>query len=305
MGGVEKMKNIKFTIPEEEILSSGHYACQGCGAALAMRYALKALGRKTVMVIPAGCWSIIDGPFPYSALGVPLFHTAFETAASVATGIKAGFEIKGKKDINVVAWAGDGGTTDIGIQALSGAVERGEDIIYICYDNEAYMNTGVQRSSSTPYGARTTTTPKNAFKNTDKKNMVEIMAAHNIPYTATASISHPEDFIEKIRKAKEIRGPKYIHILAPCPVGWGFPPNLTVKIARLAVLTNMFPLYEVKDGVYKVYKPPSKKPVEEYLKLQARFKHLSEKEIEEIQKKVDINWKKLLKKEEMTNQQII
>jgi len=290
---------MKLTIPEEEILSTGHLACQGCGAALAMRYALKALGRKVIIALPACCWTVIDGPFPYSSVGVPLFHTAFETTASVASGVKAALELQKKEEITVLGWAGDGGTMDIGIQALSGAVERGDNFIYVCYDNEAYMNTGIQRSSSTPYGAWTTTTPAKTFKSTPKKNMVEIMVAHKIPYAATASISHPEDFIGKLRTAKEIKGTKYLQIIAPCPVGWRYSPELTIKTARLAVQTNIFPLYEVKYGKYRVKKSASPKPVAEYLKLQGRFKHLKDKEISEIQKRVDEEWKLLLKKEEV------
>ncbi len=289
---------MKLTIPEEEILSTGHLACQGCGAALAMRYALKALGRKVIIALPACCWTVIDGPFPYSSVGVPLFHTAFETTASVASGIEAALEIQEKKGVTVLGWAGDGGTMDIGIQALSGAVERGDNFIYVCYDNEAYMNTGIQRSSSTPYGAWTTTTPAKTFKSTPKKNMVEIMVAHKIPYAATASISHPEDFIGKLRTAKEIKGTKYLQIIAPCPVGWRYSPELTIKAARLAVQTNIFPLYEVKYGKYRVKKSASPKPVAEYLEFQGRFKHLKATQISEIQKKVDEEWMILLKKEE-------
>jgi len=289
---------VKLTIPEEEILSTGHLACQGCGAALAMRYALKALGRKVIIALPACCWTVIDGPFPYSSVGVPLFHTAFETTASVASGIEAALELQKKEGITVLGWAGDGGTMDIGIQALSGAVERGDNFIYVCYDNEAYMNTGIQRSSSTPYGAWTTTTPTKTFKSTPKKNMVEIMVAHKIPYAATASISHPEDFIGKLRTAKEIKGTKYLQIIAPCPVGWRYSPELTIKVARLAVQTNIFPLYEVKYGKYRVRKSANPKPVTEYLKLQGRFKHLTDKLVADIQKNVDEEWRTLLKKEE-------
>jgi len=213
---MDRTKEVKYTLPTDEVMNPGHLACQGCGATLAMRYALKALGRDTIVVIPACCWSIIDGPFPYSSLGVPLFHTAFETAGSTASGVVAGLQIK-NKTTQVLAWAGDGGTADIGLQALSGAAERGEDFIYVCYDNEAYMNTGTQRSSSTPYGAWTSTTPVNKFKTRPKKNMIEIMAAHSMPYVATANTSYPEDFVAKLQKAKSMRGPKYIQILAPCP----------------------------------------------------------------------------------------
>jgi pyruvate/2-oxoacid:ferredoxin oxidoreductase beta subunit len=289
---------MRLSIPDIEIMSPGHVACQGCGATLAFRYALKALGKQTIVTIPACCWSVIDGPFPYSAAGVPLLHTAFETAASTASGIKAALEAKGIKDVSVLAWAGDGGTMDIGIQALSGAVERGDDIIYICYDNEAYMNTGIQRSSSTPHGAWTTTTPVRNFKVGPKKNMVEIMAAHKIPYTATANIAYPEDFIVKLQKARSIREPKFLQILSPCPVGWKFPSHLAIKIAKLALETCIFPLYEVENNRYTISRRPRrKKPVKEYLSLQGRFRHLHEEAISKIQQMVDAEWEILLRKE--------
>ncbi|MDB4349531.1 3-methyl-2-oxobutanoate dehydrogenase subunit beta [Omnitrophica bacterium] len=298
---MDRDKKIRYTIPQDEIMSPGHVACQGCGATLAMRYALKALGRDTILIIPACCWSVIDGPFPYSSVGVPLFHTAFETGASTASGIAAALEIKGKKDVNVLTWAGDGGTADIGIQALSGAVERYDDFIYVCYDNEAYMNTGIQRSSSTPYGAWTTTTPVGKFKSRPKKNMVEIMVAHNIPYAAAANTSYPEDFVVKLKKAKEIRGPKYIQVLAPCPVGWKYPSEKTITIGKLAFETCLYPVYEVIDGKYIVKRPPQKRPVEEYLKLQGRFRHLEEAVVKRIQDNVDVAWERLLGKEEASS----
>jgi len=186
-----KKKRMHLSLPPEEYMHSGHLACQGCGATLAMRYALKALGPRTALSIPACCWSVIDGPFPYSSLSIPIFHCAFETAAVSAAGLKAGLEMVGDKETTVVAWAGDGGTFDIGIQALSGVAERNDNIIYVCYDNEAYMNTGIQRSSATPYGAWTTTTPVKHYKNRPKKDIDAIMAAHRIPYLATANISYP------------------------------------------------------------------------------------------------------------------
>jgi len=297
MGRRKKVKP-RFSIPQEEIMHPGHVACQGCGATLAMRYALKALGRNTIAVIPACCWSIIDGPFPYSSIGIPLFHTAFETAASTASGVAAGLAALGRaKDTNVLAWAGDGGTADIGIQALSGAVERRENLLYVCYDNEAYMNTGIQRSSSTPYGAWTTTTPAKNFKTLHKKNMVEIMVAHDIPYAATANTSYPEDFVAKVNKAKAMQGPKYIQILAPCPTGWKYPSEKTVTLGKLAYETCIYPMYEVREGKYTVRKPAKKKPVEEYLKLQGRFKHLTNRELHFMQKNVDLAWEKLVGKE--------
>ncbi len=284
-------------IPEEEIMSSGNVACQGCGANIAMRHALKALGRNTVLTIPACCWTVIDGPFPYSSVGVPNFHTAFATAASAAAGIRAAFDMLGKNP-SIVAWAGDGGTYDIGLGALSGAAERNDDMIYVCYDNEAYMNTGIQRSSSTPPGAWTTTTPVERPKQSVKKDIVSIMAAHRIPYIATASISHVEDLIAKFEKAKGIKGMRFILIICPCPPGWKYDPKLTVKLARLAVQSRVFPLLEIKNGIeWKLNREITRpKPVADYLKLQGRFKHLSEEEIAKIQRNIDKDWELLLRK---------
>lgn len=291
---------MRLTIPEQELMTSGHKACQGCSGAMAMRYALKALGDKTVVVIPACCWTVFEGEFPYTCMRIPLLHTAFETAASASSGVRAALKIKGKDDVTVMAWAGDGGTFDIGLQALSGAVERNENFIYVCYDNEGYMNTGIQRSSSTPYGAWTTTTPVEAFESGHKKNIVEILVAHDIPYAATACVAYPEDLIKKIEKAKGIYGSKFIHILAPCPAGWRFPTNWTVKIARIAVETNVFPLYEVENGKYTINRKPKKRPLKEYFELQGRFRHLSDDIIAELQARIDENWNKLIKKEEMS-----
>lgn len=286
---------MRFTVPEKELMFPGHVACPGCGGALAMRFALKALGEKTMVVLPACCWTIIDGPFPMHSLHVPVLHTAFETAAIAASGVKAGLDIQGKKDITVMAWAGDGGTLDIGIQALSGAAERNDDIIYTCYDNEAYMNTGIQRSSATPKGAWTTTTPEKTPKAEPKKNITEIMIAHRIPYCATATLAYPEDLIRKFKKAQSIRGTKFIHIFAPCPTGWKMAPDLMIKICRLAVETNIFPIYECENGInYSInIKPKNQISVIDYLKLQGRFSHLTQKEIEQIQKSVDFEWELL------------
>jgi 2-oxoisovalerate ferredoxin oxidoreductase beta subunit len=295
-----KPKKIHLTIPEEEIMSPGHLACQGCGAALAMRYALKALGPKTITAIPACCWAVIDGPFPYSAAGVPIYHCAFETAASTASGISYALKAMNNQEITTLAWAGDGGTFDIGLQALSGAAERGDHIIYIVYDNEAYMNTGIQRSSATPYGAWTTTTPIKHFKKAAKKNIMDIMVAHHIPYCATANIAYPEDFVKKLQKAQKIKGCKFIHLYAPCPTGWKHSPATTIKVARLATQTRVFPIYEVEDGHYKITKKINKfTPVEEYLKEQGRFRHLSADEVGHIQKSVNQNWDRLLKLEQI------
>ena len=291
---------MKLTIPEQEILNPGHLACQGCGATMAMRYVLKAVGRNVTLNFPACCWSVIDGPFPYSAVGVPLYHVAFETAAASASGIRAGLDMLGKTDTKVIAWAGDGGTFDIGIQALSGAAERGDDILYICYDNEAYMNTGIQRSSSTPTGAWTTTTPATNPKTSPKKDMIAIMAAHRIPYTATANIAFPEDIIKKVQKALTFKGTKFIQIFATCPTGWKMRPEYAVKVARLAFDTKVFPLYEVEGGdKWKITRKPKGLPVEEYLKLQGRFRHLKTEDVIAIQKEVDKNWARLEKMAEM------
>jgi pyruvate ferredoxin oxidoreductase beta subunit/2-oxoisovalerate ferredoxin oxidoreductase beta subunit len=288
---------MKLTIPEPELMESGHLACQGCGATLAMRYALKALGPNTAFSIPACCWSVIDGPFPYSSLRVPIFHTAFETAAAAASGMKAGLEMIGDKETNVVAWAGDGGTFDIGIQALSGAAERNDNFLYICYDNEAYMNTGIQRSSATPRLSWTTTTPEKHPKETPKKDIVAIMAAHRMPYVATCSVAYPEDMVKKVKKAKDIQGCKFIHVFAPCPTGWRSAPETCVKLAKLAVQTKVFPLYEVFNGVdYKIsIKPAKPRPVTEYTKIQGRFRHLTVEDLKQIQKVVDWEWERLLK----------
>ena len=290
---------MKFDIPKEELLGSGHLACPGCGATQAMRYALKALGEKTIIVLPACCWSIIAGPFPYSSLGVPLYHTAFETAAAAAAGVKAGLEIQGDTETNVLAWAGDGGTFDIGIQALSGAAERNDDIIYICYDNEAYMNTGIQRSSATPWGAWTTTTPVRHFKNRPKKDIMMVLAAHKIPYAATATVAYPDDLIAKVKKAKTIKGTRFLHIFSPCPPGWKIPSEISIRLARLAVETKIFPLYEIENGeTYRISRQPKGIPVVEYMKYQGRFKHLSSEHMVDIQNTVDKEWERLLHREE-------
>ncbi len=293
---MKKEKKMKLSLPEEELMNPGHLACQGCGATLAMRYVLKALGQKVVLCLPACCWSIIDGPFPYSCLDVPIFHCAFETAAVSASGVKAGLEMVGDTETTVVAWAGDGGTFDIGLQALSGVAERNDNILYVCYDNEAYMNTGIQRSSATPYGAWTTTTPVKHFKERPKKDIEAIMAAHRIPYIATASIGYPEDLFRKAKKAKEIEGTRFLHIYAPCPVGWKSRPEDTVKLARMAVQNAIFPIYEIEWGEKYTLniKLKEKKPISDYLKIQGRFRHLAEKEIALMQKEVDRKWERLL-----------
>jgi len=282
-------------LPKEEYLLKGHAACAGCGPSIAIRLLFKALGNKVILVVPACCTTVIQGPYPFTAFAVPLQNMLFEATGAAASGIAAALRIRGLEDVTVVGWAGDGGTVDIGIQALSGAAERGANFIYICYDNEAYGNTGLQRSGATPYGAWTTTTPTG--KKERKKNMPFIMAAHRIPYVATACPSYPLDFINKLQKAREIKGTKYIHVLTPCPTGWRYDASKTVEIGRLAVQTGIWALYEIENGKFRL-NPPSdrlidkskRKPVKEYLSMQERFRHLTESDIEKIQKWVDEDW---------------
>ena len=285
-------------LPKKELVYKGNSACMGCSAVLGMRHVLKALGEKTVLIIPAGCSTIIQGLYPKSAIGVPLLNMAFEAAAAAATGVTAGFRAQGKRDIKVVAWAGDGGTFDIGLQALSGAAERQTDMIYICYNNEAYMNTGIQRSSATPYGALTTTTP--GGKRLPKKDLDAIVLAHDVPYLATANTGYPQDLYRKVKKAKEKEGFRFIHILSPCPPGWRFDSNLTVTLAKLAVQTGLWVLFEVEDGKFKLSGPSRKfvdptkrKPIEDYLKVQGRFSELTDDDKKQIKKQIEENWQEI------------
>jgi pyruvate/2-oxoacid:ferredoxin oxidoreductase beta subunit len=280
-----------------DLFTPGHYGCPGCGAALAMRQTLSALGEDTIIVMPAGCWSTFIGIYPYSCLTVPVLSVAFASTAAVAAGVKSGLSIQGNDHTTVLAWAGDGGTFDIGIQALSGAAERNEDIIFVCYDNEAYMNTGIQRSSATPQGTVTTTTPASAPKRQKKKDIVAIMAAHGVPYTATASIAYPDDLIAKLTKAKSIRGTKFLHLYASCPTGWRHAPELSVEVARMAVKSRVFPLYEVTDGENWQLSPmPGKEPIDVYLKIQGRFKVMGPEAAAEFQNNVDRSWQSLIRK---------
>jgi pyruvate/2-oxoacid:ferredoxin oxidoreductase beta subunit len=287
---------IRDAIPQPELLDSGHLACPGCGAPLAMRMVLKELGEKTVVVLPACCWSIIAGPYPQSSLHVPLYHTAFETGAAVASGIRAALDARGDDETTVMVWAGDGGTFDIGLQALSGAAERNENFLYVCYDNEAYMNTGIQRSSATPWGAWTTTTPTHEPQSTRKKDILAIMAAHRIPYAATASLSYPVDLLAKVRKAKAMRGTRFLHILSPCPPGWKHADDLTIEMGRMAVRSRVFPLLEIENGMhwrFTVDHPGD--PIEPYIRAQGRFRHLDSAAIERIQAEIDSRWEYLVK----------
>ncbi|HYD50989.1 MAG TPA: thiamine pyrophosphate-dependent enzyme [Gemmatimonadaceae bacterium] len=278
-------------VPERELMTAGHLACPGCGGALAMRMVLKELGENTVVVLPACCWSIIAGPFPQSSLKVPLYHTAFETGAAVASGVRAALDLRGDTETTVLVWAGDGGTFDIGLQALSGAAERNENILYCCYDNEAYMNTGIQRSSATPWGAWTSTTPARQPQASPKKDILAIMAAHRIPYAATASVSYPVDLLEKVRRARATRGTRFLHILAPCPPGWKFADERSIDMGRLAVQTRVFPLMEVEDGTrWRFTMEHAGEPVERYLRPQGRFRHMSDEDVRQVQANVDERW---------------
>jgi pyruvate ferredoxin oxidoreductase beta subunit len=284
MEGINDMTKVT-ELPEEEYIYPGTRACAGCSMALIYRIALKALGSNTIITVPASCLTVLHGMQGFCTTKVSVLHTPFATTGASASGIVASLEEKGlSDDINVVAFAGDGGTVDIGIQSLSGAVERGTNFIFACYDNEAYMNTGVQRSGSTPPGAFSTTTPEG--KTGYKKNMAKILEAHGIPYVATAISSYPLDIYDKFLRAKMIYGSKYIHILAPCPPGWGYDPKDSIKIGRLAVQTGFWPLYEVIDGKFilskdsaKYVDPSKRKPIEEYLTAQKRFKRINTEQI--------------------------
>jgi pyruvate/2-oxoacid:ferredoxin oxidoreductase beta subunit len=285
---------IKDRIPQQELMDSGHLACPGCAAPLAMRLTLKALGSKTIVALPACCWSIIAGPWPQSSLKVPLYHTAFETGGAAASGIRAALDVRGDRETTVVAWAGDGGTFDIGLQALSGAAERNENIIYCCYDNEAYMNTGIQRSSATPWGAWTTTTPTAHPESNPKKDIMAIMAAHKIPYAATATVAYPEDLVTKVEKAKAIRGTRFLHILSPCPAGWKSADEESIELSRMAVKNRIFPMLEVENGsTWRFTMDHPGDPIKAYIRKQGRFRHLTDEDIERIQEEIDARWEVL------------
>ena len=296
----------KRSVTKEEYMAPGHRACIGCAEALALRLACKALGQNTIIVSATGCMEIVSSQLPWTSWRVPWIHTLFENTAAVASGIEAGLKAmrnrgaKPDQKINVVGIAGDGGTSDIGFQALSGALERRHDFLYICLDNEAYMNTGIQRSSATPYGASTTTAPagkKSIGQVTWKKNLPAIIEAHDIPYVATACPSYPFDLMEKVAKGAAVDGPAYVHIFSVCPTGWRSTPESAVEVGRLAVQTGLFPLYEIEDGNCKLNVKPTKlKPVQDYLKLQGRFRHLSEETIREIQDRTDRDYTKLMEK---------
>lgn len=291
-------------VDKDEAFTPGHRACVGCAEALAVRQVAKALGRDVIMVNATGCMEIIGSCYPNTSWEVPWIHTLFENTAAVASGVEAAtkvFRRKGllprERRVKVVAMGGDGGTADIGFQALSGMLERGHDVLYVCYDNEAYMNTGIQRSGSTPYGASTTTSPsgsKSIGQHTWKKNMPEIVAAHRVPYVATACPSYPFDLIQKVKRAQAVEGPAYLHIFSVCPTGWRAPSELAISMGRKAVLSGVFPLYEIVNGEWKLSMDVEELlPVTEYFQKQGRFRHLKEDDLAYIQERVTSEWHRL------------
>jgi len=293
----------------EEKFAPGHRLCPGCGPAMAARMALKAeRGRPVVVTGATGCVEVSTTLFPYTAWRVPYIHSLFENAAATASGIEAAYKWmlmrkETDKQIDVIALGGDGGTFDIGLQALSGALERKHDFLYICYDNEAYMNTGIQRSGATPRGASTTTSPAGSVipgKRQNKKDLIAIAMGHHIDYAATATVGFPNDYITKVRKGLEVEGPAVVHVLAPCPLGWRSNPRDTIRLSKLAVQTTIWPLYEVEKGTYKLnMRITNPIAIEEYLKLQGRFSHLLKPnlkdEVEAIRQGVNENWQRVLK----------
>ena len=281
-------------ITMNNLFLSGHTACAGCGPAIGLRHILDAAGPNTIISNATSCSEIFSSRYPTTAWAVPYIHVAFECAAAVASGIEAALKKLGRND-NVIAIAGDGGTFDIGFQALSGMVDRGHNVLYICYDNECYANTGIQRSSATPYAAWTTTSPdgkKSIGNKTFKKPIAEMLAVQGATYVATASIADVNDIQKKVKKALSIKGPKFLLIHAPCTLAWKYPPEKTIEVAKLAVDSGIWVMYEIENGLLRVTHEPKGKKVDEYLKAQGRFKHLTEKEIKEIQQRVDDDWKK-------------
>ena len=304
------MANIKELVKQKELFTGGHRACTGCGAVIVARQVLMVAGPNTVVASATGCLEVVSTIFPYTAWNVPFIHSAFENAAATISGVEALYKSwmrqgKYNKKINFIAFGGDGGTYDIGLQSLSGAVERGHNILYVCYNNEAYMNTGVQRSGATPKGADTTTAPVGKVKmgkEQSRKNLTEIMIAHDMPYVAQSVVGNWRDLTSKVEKALSIEGPKFINVLQPCMLGWSYKPEITCQMGRLAVDACVWPLYEFVNGRYKItYKPKQKKPVFEWFSSQGRFRHLLKPEnkqiLDEIQAQVDNFWENLLRKE--------
>ena len=293
---------LSYRLDDTERFTPGSVACPGCGGALAMRHFLRAMGPDTAVVIPACCWAILAGQFPYCSLTVPTVNCVFAAAGALASGISAGLRARKDRTTRVMAWVGDGGTYDIGLQSLSGALERNEDMLYVCYDNEAYMNTGIQRSGATPRAAHTSTAPAGKIKQgkeQNRKDLTKIMVAHNIPYVAQTTPFHWKDLATKVEKALAVDGPAFLNVLMPCTVGWHFEAAHGMQIAKEATETCFWPLFEVENGQYKLnYKPKQKAPLADWLKQQGRYKHVfrpgNEHLIEELQTWVDEEWAKLL-----------
>jgi pyruvate ferredoxin oxidoreductase beta subunit len=290
------LKATAINLTETEYMLPGNRTCSGCALALAYRHILKALDGQVIVTVPASCLTVLHGMYPITSVNVPCVNTPFASTGASATGLVAGLRATGRKGITVLAMAGDGGTHDIGIQSLSGAAERQEDFIYICYDNEGYMNTGNQRSGSTPIGAITGTTPV-LGKRQDPKDIAAIMEAHCLPYIATSNASYPLDLYEKVRKARDIKGTRFIHVFAPCAPGWQFAYSDTVKIGQLAVETGLVVLYEIEDGIFRLTSASESlarkgrlKPVREYLAEQGRFKNITEEQISQLQDWVKARW---------------
>ncbi len=287
-------------LPRKKWVLPGNPACQGCPHLIGLKAIGMALGDRAVLVVPAGCTSIIAGIHPIASIDMPFMHVPFASAAAVASGLSAALNIR-KKDAVVIAWMGDGAAADIGFATLSGAAIRNEDILVIVSDNEAYMNTGIQASGTTPWKARTTTSPI-IGKTEERKDLALLMLMHKVPYVATASVGYPLDLIEKLKRAGSIKGFRFIHLHSPCPTGWRFDSSDTIKMARLAVETGAWILWEYYNGKLRL-SPPSipyrdkskRKPVKEYLKLQGRFRHLTDEDIAEIEKRIDQQWNVILK----------
>ncbi len=303
------MASLKQLSSKKELLTGGHRLCAGCGASIIVRQVLLAADTPVVVAASTGCLEVATSIFPYTAWRCSFIHCAFENAASTLSGVETAYRALKKKgkidqDMRFIAFSGDGGTYDIGIQALSGACERGHRMLYVCYDNQAYMNTGIQRSSATPLGAATTTSPAGKVlpgKTQNRKDLTEIIAAHHIPYVAQASPSRWNDLVSKAQRALQAEGPSFMNVLSPCPRGWRYPPNETIKMAQLAVDTCIWPLYEVVEDKWRLtYRPKQKPPVEEWLKAQGRFAHLfkgdNQQVIEQLQAEVDRRWEELLEK---------
>jgi pyruvate/2-oxoacid:ferredoxin oxidoreductase beta subunit len=290
MGALMKLR--EAGLPANDILCSGHAACPGCIDALSARHVLAALGPDTMAVVPPSCMAIIAGAQPLSSMRIPVYQPTLESSAAAASGLRRALDASGRRGTQVVVLAGDGGTYDIGFQCLSSAAERNEDLLYVCFDNEGYMNTGAQKSSSTPHFARTGSTP--AGKRTRKKNLIEIMAAHEIPYAASATAGYLPDLVRKVEKAKSMRGLRLLTLLVPCLDGWGVPEDQGIHVARLAVQSGVFPLYEVEDGArYTLNDPPKSLPVRDYLRTQRRYEQLDEAEVDELQREIDAGWARL------------